>query len=824
MNLGELIKMINESLYGKKTLICGVDCTADNKENYFEVGNTEIVDASCGKYREASPKALSRFGYRFQLKNAQKPHLMKIWWPDDKRRFMCVNDGTCYDLTTGVYTGCRYEPSGEMKVVYNVFWPKWTDESVVFASWGDGEPAAVSRFEVYELEDLHASDVAVTADGFRSFGIQYEDPCGAGCSEGAYNTRQWIDRHIEYMEFTAQNRLVYPINWYHGPIFPSRVQPYGKAYTYVAYDRKFYVKSTNTPDDWVNTLLDRFDEEGLEFVGSMTLMRLGNLMKIMNMDENAIKAGVDTVNNINYDNTVQTSTNDWTVEYNVKSYRSNFENSQKGKKAEPAYGEKTGGFCAPIFNPLHPEVQRQVLEYLDDTAALYAGHPSLKGIAINIWHGTMLWFGSLRTGYDDYTVNLFEKETGIHVPVDPKDPERFAKRYKFLTTRARKAFVDWRCEKIREFICRCRDVLESRRSDLKLFLTVWNETSQTQLLDGLGKETQIGARESNYEFYRLGGFDAELFKNERNIEVSVEMNHARDRSRNLDGIKLSPEKSHMFNDFAFLDGETHEALESVKDSGGFIFNCWVEAWGNHKSYECAEEDKKSVAEMLANSTDFVPDFYYRANSSYDDDKNFWFKSQVRITAAFPAEPYYMECFANELAAHDALSLTAGGLYLDKAHSAEIKTFAENYRKLPSVKFNTLGNTDPVTVRYASSNGKMYIYAVNREPYAIGVSVHCGGETHSFTLEPFMLSAIVSENPVAPSSFEIVVPDEQKNNCVEKAFRLISVLKAVKAAGHEIPGASEMIDNLNEAVRNGRYAYIRHASASYIADEANRIIG
>ena len=104
-----------------------------------------------------------------------------------------------------------------------VFWPRWKDCSITFLTWGQGEPAAVASIEIYELDELPPLRVpGDPGDGSRrELGIQYEDPCGTGASEGAKNRDEWIDRLVSYARHSGQNLLVYPLAWYHGPQFPS---------------------------------------------------------------------------------------------------------------------------------------------------------------------------------------------------------------------------------------------------------------------------------------------------------------------------------------------------------------------------------------------------------------------------------------------------------------------------------------------------------------------------------------------------------------------------------------------------------------------------
>ncbi|MEI6578237.1 MAG: hypothetical protein WCN92_02090 [Eubacteriales bacterium] len=182
----------------KGKILFSMDCTGDlDADKYFENGETRVVDSAIGRYREACDEPLTRFGYRFPIENIGKPHMVVINYPDDKRRYMCVNDGTCYDLTTGVFTGAAYPVSNKMQRIENIFWPRWKDCSIIFMTWGFGEPAAVQSFAVYELDDLPAAALPETgAQGKRSVGVQYEDPCGKGASEGAKTFDEWLARHI----------------------------------------------------------------------------------------------------------------------------------------------------------------------------------------------------------------------------------------------------------------------------------------------------------------------------------------------------------------------------------------------------------------------------------------------------------------------------------------------------------------------------------------------------------------------------------------------------------------------------------------------------
>ena len=55
-----------------------------------------------------------------------RPHLLRVRYPDDRRRFMTIGDGTTYDINCGVVTGHAWPLSGMMKTLDQVFWMNQT--------------------------------------------------------------------------------------------------------------------------------------------------------------------------------------------------------------------------------------------------------------------------------------------------------------------------------------------------------------------------------------------------------------------------------------------------------------------------------------------------------------------------------------------------------------------------------------------------------------------------------------------------------------------------------------------------------------------------
>ncbi|HUW62573.1 MAG TPA: family 10 glycosylhydrolase [Candidatus Bathyarchaeia archaeon] len=832
-------------------LVERIDCTQDYPpERYFAHGDVKVVESSAGRYREAEAKPLSRFGYRFPIRHVGRPHVAVIRYPDDKRRYMCIMDGTSYDLTTGVFTGWAQPLTGRMIEIEQIFWPRWEECSIVFMTWSEGEPAAAASIEIRELEDLPALSIPGDAgDGAaRELGIQYEDPCGCCAAEGALTREQWIDHLVQYARHTGQNLLVYPMAWYHGPQFPSEREPSDGFGLVVARDRRQYSRWTTHPVDWYAGLLDRFAREGIGFQGALTLLRLGSLLQKMNIDLDAIRAGADTFNNMLWNDQVQSSTQDWTPIYNARNFNRIAELLKDKPPAEPwnvlsewAYGERavSGAHMGPMFNPLHPVVQEALAGFVREIGARYASYPAFRGISFNMFASAMPWFGSIHSGYDDYSVSLFEKQTGISVPIDPKAPDRFSKRYEYLTTVCRPAWVDWRCQMIRQLFGDLLAALKSARPNLRLTITLWDETTVPSVLGTISAATQLGARPSMLEFYKDAGIDLDLYRDEEGLEVDRGMGNSRDRGGHgynmSGGTNLPVEALTMYRDFDALDEDTLEAFRAHARPGAFIFNCWVEAWGRHVWF-CPEAGDPGVPEFSVMDGQPVEGIL-RINSEYPKD-GFWWDSQLRITPGFPTALHFLEPYAFALAEFDACRITRGGLFLDKAHTDELRQFAAAYRALPRVKFDTVGAaTDPAAVRTLVWKGRRYFYVVNREYYPLEIQLRFsapptavqdlatgqspdGALAAPFTLGPYELRAFAIEPPTTEiNSFSATPPQEILAAITHDTQAAFEAFARLRAAGTYVPGMDAFEARMRDALNHQRTAWLRRALTSYIVRKA-----
>jgi hypothetical protein len=526
---------------------------------------------------------------------------------------------------------------------------------------------------------------------------------------------------------------------------------------------------------------------------------------------------------------VQASAEDWTTEYNVM----NFAKKADGTLTDWAYGEKGGPYGkGPMFNPLHPVTQKAILGIIQEIVDKYGKSPAFKGISMNMWHATIAWFFSLKSGYDDYTTALFEKETGISIPVDAKAADRFSGRYQFLTGQQKEVWIKWRCAKVRELFLKMRDIIVKARPDMRLTITMWTETTIPGWLGTPDKpQDQIFARKSLYELYREGGFDVALYKNDTGIEIDYSMVASRDRDCwGSSGTAAKLENSCSFRDHDFLDKTTLNLIANQNHPGAFIFDSWVEAWGKNSWFLCDPNDQQAKDLKVMNGK--PAEGICRLNSEYPKD-NFWWDSQLRITPPFQGGIHYLEPFTHTLAELDACRITRGGLFVDTGHGALMQGFASAYRTLPAEKFETVGaSTDPVAVRTHISGNNRYLYLVNREYYPVKVKIKLGKKSNqvtnlvtdqtvkvsdelNITLNPYELRSMGMDPKSEIISTIVTPPAEIVSQLSQQITKATASIEKLNKDKIELPvGTVRLLADIKVAIKEGRVAYVRRALDSY----------
>jgi hypothetical protein len=618
-----------------KSLIQEIDCVA-TEPDYVMGGDTTIVHKDFGDYRESGdigylegegniPREDPRtsfFAYKVTVPEAEKPYILEYDYPDDQyRTFLAVIREAAtdtYPIASGPDAGGEYPVTNTMLTHTILFWPHTTDLRVVFLVPQTGRRAAVSKLRVYQVQgDLPL--LKTPPSGGRSFGNWYEEGSNFEAVYGAPDrgpqgitvaADRWA-RSIAYMggDLLAPTVSVYQMLLYPGNYHTS----FGGPFSY----------------DTVRVILDKCEKYGEKFFADFHPECRELAWPYLDTPGPAPNIPI----------------------------------SKDGKPAE--------GVMQPKYNPLFPQVQKWYLGMIGEFADRYKDSPALEGISLRL----MTWdnpglnnFHSLDWGYDDYTIGLFEKDTGLQIPGAADDPGRYKARYDWLMANAKEQWINWRCDKIVELYTKIRDRVRQARPDLKVYLPLFggfpddlrDAGLDVQKLNAIDGVCVIDAL-YGYGRRQMGGRLEELQMRD-NLVNPVNLDWAR---------SAQPTTGYLFGAGYF---EATETVAEAKDMG------------------------------------FPPDAKWG-----------WISGVCN-----PAGRNYLERWVLPLAQDDANLLMDGGNAYTLGQP-ELQEFLSEYRALPPAHFTPREDArDPVAVWELKMPQGLLFYAVNREPYGAKMTMQLGG--------------------------------------------------------------------------------------------------
>ena len=439
--------------------VVDIDCAA-TKPLVEAEGATRVVRIPAGAYRESSGSApdehwaLDGFSYGIQLPDDRSTYLLAVDYPDDAFRSVgfWLNDGSKGNtegriLTGGIETGGQYSLTDKMLRHEAFFWPRGTNCVFAAVNLNRGSRAAASRIRVYRVAGpLPAAPAGIRrgrlAGSFfeemgrwkRHFGMGH-DPEAIPSQE--FENLKSMERWGEWMRFTGENLMNPSVLAYGSAQYPSRVVS------------GFGVQSVNN----VRMLAFVAEKYDCRFMPHITLH-------------------CDTAFDVKMGITVE------------KSVDANGKKVETPHFADPEVVEWSCIGTTEIpwrkwsYNPLHPKVQEYMVAVIDEIAAMLADSPAFAGISVRL---PLAWQFSGVTGlnhgdygYGDFTMRLFESETGIKVPDGEGGEKRFAARFAFLDSpEMRPKWIAWRTKKMKEYYGRLLATMRRYKPDAQLHIMFW---------------------------------------------------------------------------------------------------------------------------------------------------------------------------------------------------------------------------------------------------------------------------------------------------------------------------------------------------------------
>ena len=631
------------------------EVSAEGQKDVIESGTSRLVSSPLGVYREAGARRNDRFLLSFDVQDLGQPHVAVMTIPDDKPRTMEVvlqkltppGDTGDYQAQTGVFTGDEHPLSNRLVEHRVLFWPTTNKLGFIFMTAENGYPAAVEKIRIYKLAGglsklhVHPFHGSVPA---REIGLYYEDPVlhksfSAGPLFPGFETA--VDSLIGYMEWFGQSTLHYPMVWYNGPLYGSDVEPFEED-----------IAERSHPYDYPRYLMKRLETHGMTFNGGLQIHGLASLAPYSIIDEGRVLAGEETAINMQNNNHLLT----------------------KGfHEADPDY------------NPLDPHVQAAVKAIVAEIADRYGDEPAFTGLTLVLPRHKLFAFGSIASGYNDINLRAFQSDTGIRMPVDPRDPQRFSKSYEWLMANAKQRWVAWRCRKIHDYYAELARILSAKRPDLKLTVNLFPrpELYHERLAN------YISSKDIMAETLGESGLDPNLYAKDANIIVSYTMVPADYRFYRIAKPRNALAEAHRT---AYIAPEITAPIRNLPNG----------AWAKlHDRY----------FENPIGQTSPIPGLGVKEVG--------W-----RVSTLTPNSFHSLEYYALAVNNLDALDITKGGFVIGTFGMEQwVGRFAQAFRALPAIRFDDVkGLEDPVRVRQAVVDGKAYFYLLNCLPATADVSL------------------------------------------------------------------------------------------------------
>lgn len=773
-------------------LVREIDCTKTyGPGEYCDDGTSRVVSSALGEYRATGATPWSRFAYYFEVPEPAVPYLAVIEYPDDQARIMEImidnkSNRLYQTLENGLIMGDEFPNSQAMKTVRYLFYPPDKDCAIQIMNWPvstggvtssdkshfkDAPPAAARRIKIYKIiGGLPAARLANLPPPQlqRLVGYEEEDTSltrnlGANLINDKADFRSVylaLQRRLEYMTFVGQNVLAYPLVHYTGALYPSAVM------------QRSVARAPGHPDFWVEMALALCQDYEVRFFPSFCLQVNPELGKIASEgpDEDGILKGADTIRQIAWNGEVSPLSYSHTVAYDI----------------------------------LHPAVQNAVLAVVGDILDQYGNYPALGGLNFWLWSSMALWFQDLHWGYGDRAMTMFESDTGVKVPGQAPDPERFVKRYMFLVKggqAVREKWIAWRCGKVKDLWMKIYRRVQAKNPNLLVTIETW----AIPPWDAKDYWTP-GNTNDVYNFYREGGLDLNLYRDIPHLNIGKVFYH-----------NLRPkDEDYLMRDFEFSPAFILPFRNQGRNS------VWLEQ-------ERREFDQLKHAGAM-------PGYWW---PEYAQEKS---------GGIVPHGDFYLEGYANALANFDATLLTDGGIVITSlGHENELRDFIKAYRTLPATYFEVFkGVDDPLCVRHAACPEGYYFYLVNREFYPVTVTLDFNRQTRFSILNLAENKPVAIDNgrlswsvgPFRVVSFKAAADISLRDAKVEAPTEILAGLNRQVAAFRESvdrlyqkgdldPESKDQIEwaknSIAEAYAQRRWSWLRHLLAGFQVRKVNRLL-
>ena len=465
------LKDFEKELEKRLQLVQKIDCTApdpaadtflDHSGMYAKPAlNVGKVVAKNGmKYRETGSGLYDYFCYKLNIPKLGDAMIAEVILPDDADRYVCScvaetfpvpfeNNGwplgsRAWPNASGTASTGDFYPLGNgKKALRYVFFPASYNSTIMVQNGRAGLPAAACEINLYAVKGgLPALKLPETNRIYANHNEQvvfnnwacYADPVAQGLSHHANNyDGAWINafraitRKIQWLRFQGHNASVEGAYMYEHGLFSSR-----HAANIL----------NNDGFDYYHAILKLYKHNNIKQLVGLEYMRSAGLGPegAYSVSDKQIQDG--------------TARSVYTVD---------------------RHGKQVVGYLGMGLNFMNPAVWESVTDLLKELYRRYDGIGDVAGL-FNIngswWLPGFTTYSNVdaaQVGYDDDSVEAFEKDTGIKLGLPYAGVDRFPKRYELLTGKYSKEWFEWRGKKLHEKLAEMQKIISGGKQKWLLF-------------------------------------------------------------------------------------------------------------------------------------------------------------------------------------------------------------------------------------------------------------------------------------------------------------------------------------------------------------------
>lgn len=780
--------VIEPGVTAKMKLIEAIDCSSElGRDKYRDDGKISVKKTAIGNYREAENGELSGFAYRIQpLKNPGKAHWLEITYPDDATRTFMVAmfqekaghvSATGLD-TMGVISGGDHPITGKMQTKRMLFWPD--SKNIMVACYGyhkyEGQSGpALATIKVYENEGLlpeRNTGKHNATEPRRSIGLWQEDPSMTASNwftqESLYDQvrldgfwRNKWRRISDYLDYSGQNLWNLMLTGYNGD--------YGLNSNQIATTSR--LSYSGRVPGWADLGALTLDSKGAVFYTSLNNRiaihgSMGSLAKMI-----------------------------------PRQYRRKYNDMREILVAENLLVDCIGAndYFTGSYNPLNPVVQEAYKKQVRLYAEKFGRYKNFGGVNFLAVEKSSLFFHNIEQGYGDYTIKLFEEETGVKVPVENSVRRRFSARYEWLMANAKDKWIQWRCQKIRAFYQDLAAVIREYAPEAKLVISL-------SIKEGFSPDWPLDEN-SMADYWRGCGVDFASFKNDSGIVLAQAITPHRGRIYG-NAVPSDP-----------IDGDAY------RYSG---FNPQVSRLVADHTERSAFISYHSNLELLPFQKPKIPDYWW-AFGSWGGQVNGPVHAFANVV---PSQKYVLEYMTNILANNDAKRIIHGWWgNPDNGSIEEFSRFYAAYRSIPAYDFiDVPGADDPVKVRYYNAEEKGYIYFVNQLPHPVECTLDLkdtkellatlDGKTFvvkegelKLTLKPYQVICLSASGELKPGAFNTHPQAPLVAQMQDDFSSLCAKVEGKDLSKEDQKILDAVVQKITTALEHGHYAAFSHLMQS-----------